>query len=339
VVETKVQDSDSGDDEFVDAARTVIAVRTAALIDLGSSVLDITDPSRAVAMGAAASRLRAAVELYRPALGGNDYRGTRAEIRSLERVIGNRVEVDSAIALVEEVGAEMDDAEASAVGDLIASLDGQRASINRELATIVHGRRLQSLKVRLEGLTGDALELAGEAPVNPPIPEVLPKKAIRTIERRLSDLRKRMPVAIESSDDLADRRAETAAARLRYGLELTGEALGGQAHTARRAARGIQESLFEIRESDVTIPLVVEHEVAITRSDVETVIERSRGIRHLDPVLVQAVPNRAGYRAFGLLRVHLEARRTMKRERLKRLWLEQARQGVWVALEATLSGR
>jgi hypothetical protein len=29
----------------------------------------------------------------------------------------------------------------------------------------------------------------------------------------------------------------------------------------------------------------------------------------------------------------------MKQERLKRLWLEQARQGVWVALEATLSGR
>lgn len=338
-MEPTAQESNSGEDELLGVVRTVLALRTRQLIDLGGSVLDVTDPARAVSMGQAAGRLRAAVELYRPVLSGSDYRGTRAEIRSLEKVIGSRVDIDSAIALVEEVGAEMDDAEARAIGTLVDSLDRRRASVNRELATIVHGRRLQSLKVRLEGLAGDELELPADAPADLPIPEILPRKAVRTIRRRLETLRVRMPVAIEPDDQRADRRAEAAAARLRYGLELTGGALGGQAHTARRAARGIQEILSEIRKSDVTIPVVVEHEASMTRSDVETVVERSRGTRELDPVLVQAVPNRAGYRAFGLVRVHLEARRKMKRERLRRLWLEQARQGVWVALEATLSDR
>ena len=338
-MESGSQTSDSGEVEFGDIARTVLALRTAALIDLGRSVLDVTDPSGAVAMGHAAGRLRAAVEFYRPVLDRNDYRGTRTEIRSLERVVGERIDIDAAIALVEEVGAEMNEAEALSIGDLVDSLEGKRAAVNRELATIVHGRRLQSLKVRLEGLAGDELTLTGEMPVNPPIPEVLPSKAIRTVARRLSDLRDRMPRAIDSGGGKADRRAGIAAARLRYALELSGGALGGQAHTARRAARGVQEILFEIRGSDVTLPLVEDLEAAVTRRDVETILERSRGIRDLDPVLVQAVPNRAAYRAIGLTRVHLEARRRMKQERLKRLWLEQARQGVWVALEATLSGR
>lgn len=325
--------------EFGDIARTVLALRTGELIDRGRAVLDVTDPSGAQSMGRTAGRLRAAVELYRPVLSGNDYRGTRAEIRSLENVIGDRVDIDTAIALVEAVGAEMEESEQGAVEGLIESLEGRRAAVNRELATIVHGRRLQSLKVRLEGLAGDGLELPADPPGNPPIPEVLPPKAIRTISRRLSALRERMPAAIESREASLHRRAGNAAARLRYALELSGDALGGQAHTARRAARGIQEILFEVRGSDVAIPLVVDYGAAITRRDVETVIERSRGIRELDPVLVQAAPNRAAYRALGLTEVHLEARRSMKRERLKRLWLEQARQGVWVALEATLSGR
>lgn len=325
--------------ELGDIARTVLALRTDALIDRGKVVLDVTDPSGAVAMGQAAGRLRAAVEFYRPVLSGNDFRGTRNEIRSMERVIRGRVDTDTAIALVEEVGAEMDESGAATVEGLIESLEGRRAAVNRELAMIVHGRRLQSLRVRLEGLAGDRLELPGEVPVNPPAPEVLPSKAVRSISRRLAALRDRMPAAIESDASSVLRRAGTAAQRLRYSLELSGDALGGQAHTARRAARGIHEVLFEIRGSDVALPLVADYEAAMTGRDVETVLERSRGIRELDPVLVQAAPNRSGYRVLGLTRVHLEARRTMKQERLKRLWLEQARQGVWVALEATLSGR
>ena len=336
---TGPSETNSGEIETRDVARTVVALRVADLIGRGKAVLDVTAPSGAVGMHQAAGRLRAAVELYRPVFDGDDYRGTRNEIRALEEVAGRRVDLDSVIALVLEVGAEMDEPEARAVEGLIDSLDGLRASVNRELATIVHGRRLQSMKVRLEGLTGDELEVSAEVPANPPVPEVLPAKVIRTVGRRLAALRKQMPVAIESGGAGSDRKAEAAAGRLRYALELSGEALGGQAHTARRAARGIQEILLEIRTSDVALPLVAAHQEAITNRDVETVIERSRGIRELDPVIVQAVPNRSAYRALGLLRVHLEARQRIKRERVKRLWLEQARQGVWVALEATLSGR
>ena len=70
--------------------------------------------------------------------------------------------------------------------------------------------------------------------------------------------------------------------------------------------------------------------------DVATIIERGRGSRDLDPVLVQAAPNRAAYRGVELAVVHLLARRQMLFERFKRLWMEQSRQGVWVALETSL---
>lgn len=338
-MESQASTPSGGELEFEEIARTVLALRVDTLIGCGRSVLDVTDPSGAIAMRHAAGRLQAAVEFYRPALRGNDYRGTRNEIRALVRILNDRTDIDSAIGLVEDVGGEMDEAEARAMEGFIESLDSRRAAVNRELATIVHGRRLQSLKVRLEGLAEDELILPEGASAIPPVPEVLPAKAIRTISRRLAALRDRMPGAIDSDDGAVHRRAGNSAGRLRYALELSGDALGGQAHTARRAARGIQEILLEIRGSDATLPLVADHEASMTRRDVETVLERSRGIRELDPVLVQAVPNRAGYRALGLMRVHLEARRKIKQERLKRLWLEQARQGVWVALEATLSSR
>ena len=67
-----------------------------------------------------------------------------------------------------------------------------------------------------------------------------------------------------------------------------------------------------------------------------TIIERSRGSRDLDPVLVQAAPNRAAYRGLELAVVRLTARHQMLFERVKRLWHEQSRQGVWVALETSL---
>ena len=126
------------------------------------------------------------------------------------------------------------------------------------------------------------------------------------------------------------------AERLRYALELTGDALGTQAHTARRAARGLQEILGQIRDCGISVPPGRELTSELEGEDVRTMVERSRGNRELDPVLVQAAPNRAAYRGLELGIIHLVAKQKLLHERLKRLWLEQSRQGVWVALETSL---
>ncbi|HRV59902.1 MAG TPA: hypothetical protein P5138_04680, partial [Solirubrobacterales bacterium] len=66
-------------------------------------------------------------------------------------------------------------------------------------------------------------------------------------------------------------------------------------HTARRAARGLQEVLGEIRDCDLSVPPAREMTGELEQEDVSTIVDRARGNRDLDPVLVQAAPNRNAY--------------------------------------------
>jgi hypothetical protein len=91
-----------------------------------------------------------------------------------------------------------------------------------------------------------------------------------------------------------------------------------------------------MRDCDLAIPIARNRLAVFEAEDARTISERARGSRELDPVLVQAAPNRMLYRGPQLAIVHLRARRSMLFERFRRLWLEQSRQGVWVALEASL---
>jgi hypothetical protein len=159
---------------------------------------------------------------------------------------------------------------------------------------------------------------------------------VKIVNRRLVRLRSCVPDALEPDASREQQRMRVAAERLRYSLELTAEGLGSQAHTARRAARGLQEVLGEMRDCDLAIPIARGRLAMFEVEDAGTISERARGSRELDPVLVQAAPNRMLYRGPQLAIVHLRARRSMLSERFRRLWLEQSRQGVWVALEASL---
>jgi hypothetical protein len=94
--------------------------------------------------------------------------------------------------------------------------------------------------------------------------------------------------------------------------------------------------LGQMRDCDIALPKARDQVRIFEEEDVKTILERSQGSRDLDPVLVQAAPNRMLYRGPHLASVHLEARRQMLFERFRRLWLEQSRQGVWVAIETSL---
>jgi len=325
--------------DFREAAAAVLAQRIAEVGELSRSVLDVDQPAVADALFLASGRLGAALEFFRPVLERMHYRGTRDEVADLERAVGRRRSLDASLALISAVGNEMDEASRTGVDLLVSGLDAERVESNRLLAAAVDQRRLQALRVRLEDLVGGSEEALPSDPGDGFIVvSELPGMARKTVSKRLRRLRKRVPQALDSVDGKSVRRSLEAAARLRYVLELAGSPLGGQADTARRAARGLQEVLVGVSDCDRTLPLAEGRLSALVKSDATTIRERGRGSRELDPVLVQAAPGRDAYRGLVLTAVDLRARREIEFERFRRLWLEQARQGVWVALEASLDG-
>jgi len=333
-----VSKADSEPDErFRTVAALVLEDRVDQISNLSKGLLDVTDTEPAELMWLATRRMRAALELFRPCFSKSQYRGGREEVRALTDTVGRRRDTDRAIATIEEVGAEMGPAEREAIGRMVDRLRREQADANRALAQSIHGRRMQAFRVRIEDLSDVAVEHGGdeERDSHHSLREV-PQSASDLVAKRLERLRSCVPAALEPYAIKEQHRMRVAAERLRYSLELTAEGLGTQAHTARRAARGLQEILGEIRDCDIVLPEVREQIRLLEEEDVGAIVERARGNRDLDPILVQAAPNRSEYRGLELLVVHLLARRRMMYERFKRLWLEQSRQGVWVALETSL---
>ncbi len=325
------------DPRFQLAASQVLDERATQITALAKGVLDVTETDPANQLWLASRRLRAALEVFRSALGRAEYREGRAEARRISRAVGARRDLDIVIAAYEAIGQETDPAAAAGIDQVVSELRREQATANRALAQVVHGRRMQAFRVRIEEIADSAVEAdaADRADQYRPV-EVLPHEVLQLVAKRLARLRDRAGEALEPEGVAAQHRMRVAAERLRYTLELTGDALGTQAHTARRAARGLQEVLGEVRDCDLAVPSARRVTGELEAEDVATVIERARGSRDLDPILVQAAPNRAAYRGLELAVIHLTARRRMLFDRFKRLWLEQSRQGVWVALDTSL---
>jgi CHAD domain-containing protein len=324
-------------EDFEVAAAEVLEQRFDMMSETARGALDVTVPGSADSLWMAAGRLRAALDLFRPVLVDAHFRSTRDEVKAIGRAAGFRRDIDANVRTVAEVAGETDQASSEGLDRLAEALEEERAEANRELARITSGRRLQALRIRVEDLAGDGFtgRITGEEE-GFIVPRELPARAEKTVGRRLERLRAVVPEALEPEAIRDQHRARTAAERLRYTLEIAGRALGTQADTARRSARGIQELLAEMRDCDQAIPRILDQLAIIEREDVAAIAERARGSRDLDPVLVQAAPNRSAYRGLQLALVHLRARRRLRFEKFRRLWLEQARQGVWVALEASI---
>jgi CHAD domain-containing protein len=334
---TEPETESKTDERFRLAAALVLEERVDQIAGLSRGLLDVTNPDSAERMWLATRRMRAALELFNPCFTKSGYRGGLQEVKALSRATGRRRDIDSILSTVEAVGEEMGRTEKEGITRLSERLHRSQADANRALAQIVHGRRMQAFRVRIEDLTDAAvLGAEGEMPETYQPLEQIPDSAAALVEQRLARMRKCLPGALEPYAIKEQHRMRVASERLRYSLELTAEALGSRAHTARRAARGLQEVLGEIRDCDLALPEVREQIRLLEEEDVKTMLERTSGIRDLDPVLVQGAPNRSAYRGLELLVVHLLSRRQMMFERFRRLWLEQSRQGVWVALETSL---
>ncbi len=325
------------DERFQLAAALVLEDRVDQVVGLSRGLLDVSNTDSTEPMWLACRRMRAAIEMFSPCFTKAQSRGARQEVRAMTKAVANRRDVDSVVDTVEGVAAEMDGPEAEGMTRLTERLRRQQADANRALAQLVHGRRMQAFRVRIEDLTDAPVSNSENASLrgsHHPLQKI-PDTATELVVSRLARLRKNVPAALEPNAVTEQHQMRVAAERLRYALELTAEALGSQAHSARRSARALQAVLGEIRDCDIALPEVREQIRLLEEEDVETILDRASGSRDLDPILVQGAPNRAAYRGLELLVVHLLTRRQMMFERFRRLWLEQSRQGVWVSLEAS----
>jgi CHAD domain-containing protein len=138
---------------FEDAAREVIAERTAALFKRDSrDVLDLGDIENVHKMRVATRRLRAALEVFAPAL--DRRRGKRAlhAVKILAEALGERRDRDVQLEALEELKAAAAGAERRAVEILIAELRDEQQHANVELAKALGRVRGERLQQRLEKL-------------------------------------------------------------------------------------------------------------------------------------------------------------------------------------------
>ncbi|HWM55542.1 MAG TPA: CHAD domain-containing protein [Solirubrobacterales bacterium] len=119
----------------------------------------------------------------------------------------------------------------------------------------------------------------------------------RIVQTRLDELRALVEPALDPGAASAQHDLRIAAKRLRYVLEITEECFGGDAVTARRAARELQGVLGEVHDCDVLLP-------------------RAAGIESLEALL--------------------RTRRALLFRRFHDLVQAQASQGTWAALEQSL---
>lgn len=321
---------------FDRSAAEVINLRLDQIGTLSQGLLDLSDTRPAAEMYLATRRMRVALGVFKPVFPKAQYRNGREETRVLAEAVAVRHRLDISISTMRSVSVEMGDEDAAAVEVLIRDLEKRRSEANRELGRVVHGRRMHAYRIRIEDLVNSAVGPDVDLPDRYRPMRNVPPSVTRLVSKRLRKLRQNTPAALDPAGTREQRRMGVAAEMLRYTLELTGDALGTQADTARRAARGLQRSLGEMSDCERMLPEVRERIAILESADAAVIVERARGARVLDPILVQAAPNRNSYRGLEMLSVHLQARQTMVFESFRRLWQEQSRQGVWVALENSL---
>ena len=138
---------------FEDAAREIIAERSAAIFKRDSrEVLDLRDIEGVHKMRVATRRLRAALEVFAPAL--DRHRGKRAlhRVKVLAEALGERRDRDVALEALETLRDATAGPERRAVEILIGELRDEQQRANDELAKALARVRRERLQQRLERL-------------------------------------------------------------------------------------------------------------------------------------------------------------------------------------------
>ncbi len=137
------------------AAREVLADRSAGVFKHDRrEVLDLREIEGVHRMRVATRRLRAALEVFAPALDRARGKGALRGVKVLAEALGERRDRDVPLERLEALHAETLGAERRAVDILAAELRAEQQRANADLAKALRRARLKRLKRRLAELIG-----------------------------------------------------------------------------------------------------------------------------------------------------------------------------------------
>ena len=143
----------SSEQPYGAAAAAIIAQRSEAMFAQREGVLDMTDIERVHRMRVATRRLRAALEVFGPALHGKRGKRALAEVKALADALGERRDRDVQLERVERLAAHTTGAEHRAVELLAQDLRGEQRHANRILHEALRHAKRSRLRRRLERLS------------------------------------------------------------------------------------------------------------------------------------------------------------------------------------------
>ena len=143
----------SADQAYGAAAAEIIAERSQAVFAQRHGVLDMTDIERVHRMRVATRRLRAALEVFGPAMRGRRYRRALHEVKALADALGERRDRDVQLERLERLAARTSGAERHAVELLMAELVREQREANGELKRALRHAKRTGLRRRLARLS------------------------------------------------------------------------------------------------------------------------------------------------------------------------------------------
>ena len=137
---------------YGEAAAAIIAQRSEAVFALREGVLDIADIERVHRMRVATRRLRAALEVFGPALDRKRGKRALADVKELADGLGERRDRDVQLERLSRLAADTSGAERRAVELLAVELAREQRQANRILEQALRHAKRSRLRRRLERL-------------------------------------------------------------------------------------------------------------------------------------------------------------------------------------------
>jgi CHAD domain-containing protein len=142
----------TAEQRYGDAAAMIIAQRSEAVFALREGVLDTTDIERVHRMRVATRRLRAALEIFGPALDRRRGKRALAEVKALADALGERRDRDVQLERLTRLAGDTTGAERHAIELLAQELSREQRHANRILQQALRHAKRSRLRRRLERL-------------------------------------------------------------------------------------------------------------------------------------------------------------------------------------------
>lgn len=151
------------DTRFGDAAAAAVEVRAAEVFAHSEGVLDTDDIERVHDMRVSTRRLRAALEVFAVCFPRKEHRRVLRDVKALADALGERRDPDVAIAALQDVAADLSQADGPGIESLVADFRAEQGCGNAHLAEALQRVRESRLESRLAALARCARASDGAA--------------------------------------------------------------------------------------------------------------------------------------------------------------------------------